>query len=112
MITQAIAIFSAVLTTLLSVIVGLIQMHWRATLAGLDERYAYQRTKLDDTIAEHNQHALQLAKFDAANSALMRRLESIEEDMQVFRRELINISQACVRIETQIRKSTPPPRGG
>jgi hypothetical protein len=45
-------------------------------------------------------------------SDVFRRIESIEEDLGIFRRELINISQSQIRIETLIRKSTPPPKGG
>lgn len=109
---ETIAIGSAVLSGLLAVILGLAQMHWRSTLSTLDERFTYERAKLDRIVLESNHQALQLATYAASNNAMGDRLESIEVDLSALRKELINISQACVRIETQIRRSTPPPKGG
>jgi hypothetical protein len=107
-----IAITSGAISVLLTIVMVLAQSHWRATIMRLDERFTYERAKLDHIIEEHNHQALQLATYAATNNAIASRLMSIEEDLNVFRKELINISQSLIRIETQIRKSTPPPRGG
>lgn len=104
-----IAVTSAAVSVLLTIIMGLANSHWRATIARLDERFSYERAKLDHVVVEHNEHALQLATYAASNTAVSRRLESIEEDLILFRRELVSIGQSLIRIESQMRKSTPPP---
>lgn len=109
---NAFGIASAVISLLLSVVLGLLQLQWKTTMTAIEDRLVYERKRTDEIATQLQHQALQIASQAAAKESTLQRLEVMEQEFQIFRRELGNITQTLIRIETMMRKSTPPPRGG